>query len=109
TKSVLRHLHGAHRHLHALPTRRSSDLAMNTSAPEFSALITILRSPDGPVISTRRSCRSAGTGAIVHDPARTSAVSGKKSGIVPRSEEHTSELQSPYDLVCPLLLETKNV
>src|SRR5437867_8444384 len=25
-----------------------------------------------------------------------------------RSEEHTSELQSPYDLVCRLLLETKN-
>src|SRR6266516_6091049 len=25
----------------------------------------------------------------------------------PRSEEHTSELQSPYDLVCCLLLETK--
>src|SRR6266705_6490417 len=25
-----------------------------------------------------------------------------------RSEEHTSELQSPYDLVCRLLLETTN-
>src|SRR5207248_10211674 len=25
-----------------------------------------------------------------------------------RSEEHTSELQSPYDLVCRLLLEQKN-
>src|SRR5437867_6256852 len=28
--------------------------------------------------------------------------------IMPRSEEHTSELQSPYDLVCRLLLE-KNI
>src|SRR5207248_8581341 len=27
----------------------------------------------------------------------------------PRSEEHTSELQSPYDLVCRLLLEKKNI
>src|SRR5437867_6669778 len=27
--------------------------------------------------------------------------------IVRRSEEHTSELQSPYDLVCRLLLEKK--
>src|SRR5207248_6604612 len=27
--------------------------------------------------------------------------------IVERSEEHTSELQSPYDLVCRLLLEKK--
>src|SRR5207248_288958 len=26
-----------------------------------------------------------------------------------RSEEHTSELQSPYDLVCRLLLEKKNL
>src|SRR5207248_8639036 len=28
-------------------------------------------------------------------------------GCVDRSEEHTSELQSPYDLVCRLLLEKK--
>src|SRR5437867_9512575 len=28
--------------------------------------------------------------------------------LVVRSEEHTSELQSPYDLVCRLLLEKKN-
>src|SRR5437867_4928377 len=28
--------------------------------------------------------------------------------LVSRSEEHTSELQSPYDLVCRLLLEKKN-
>src|SRR5207248_10929056 len=28
-------------------------------------------------------------------------------GICGRSEEHTSELQSPYDLVCRLLLEKK--
>src|SRR5207248_3952865 len=29
------------------------------------------------------------------------------SGAPRRSEEHTSELQSPYDLVCRLLLEKK--
>src|SRR5207248_4611165 len=29
-------------------------------------------------------------------------------GLVDRSEEHTSELQSPYDLVCRLLLEKNN-
>src|SRR5699024_11294407 len=28
-------------------------------------------------------------------------------GVVPRSEEHTSELQSRFDLVCRLLLEKK--
>src|SRR5437868_13284091 len=29
-------------------------------------------------------------------------------GLEPRSEEHTSELQSRFDLVCRLLLEKKN-
>src|SRR2546426_7777456 len=29
-------------------------------------------------------------------------------GVGPRSEEHTSELQSPCNLVCRLLLEKKN-
>src|SRR5437867_11274907 len=35
---------------------------------------------------------------------------GPRAAVVargPRSEEHTSELQSPYDLVCRLLLEKK--
>src|SRR5207248_4152454 len=32
---------------------------------------------------------------------------GLHSATSPRSEEHTSELQSPYDLVCRLLLEKK--
>src|SRR5688500_19644289 len=31
------------------------------------------------------------------------------SPLVQRSEEHTSELQSPCNLVCRLLLETKNM
>src|SRR5438094_3091671 len=32
---------------------------------------------------------------------------GRRSDGAARSEEHTSELQSPYDLVCRLLLEKK--
>src|SRR5256885_4103486 len=32
----------------------------------------------------------------------------KSLAIFPRSEEHTSELQSPCNLVCRLLLEKKN-
>src|SRR2546430_11099977 len=35
-------------------------------------------------------------------------VSGEGSGGAPRSEEHTSELQSQSNLVCRLLLEKKN-
>ena len=52
---------------------------MNPRAPELSALITILREV-GPVISTRRSCSAAGTGATVKSSgART------KSSVPPAS------------------------
>src|SRR5207248_3911049 len=39
--------------------------------------------------------------------ALSRAPSVKPSSSFLRSEEHTSELQSPYDLVCRLLLEKK--
>ena len=55
---------------------------MNTDAPEFSALMIILRST-GPVISTRRSCRSAGIAPTFQSPLRTAAVSARKSGRAP--------------------------
>src|SRR5256885_7308526 len=42
---------------------------------------------------------------VVHD-ARVGLVLGDAGG---RSEEHTSELQSPCNLVCRLLLEKKNI
>src|SRR5207248_11269388 len=46
--------------------------------------------------------------AIFHRLVRDADVvlEGGRPGV--RSEEHTSELQSPYDLVCRLLLEKKN-
>src|SRR5207248_6804837 len=57
----------------------------------------------------RRACRAASraerSGAA---PMRSSAQEEpKQSKVSTRSEEHTSELQSPYDLVCRLLLEKK--
>ena len=60
----------------------SSRSAMNTRAPELSALIIIFGSA-GPVISTRRSSRSAGAGATDQSAARTSAVSGRKPSCRP--------------------------
>src|SRR5437867_12929691 len=48
--------------------------------------------------STRAACRTT-----VPRWAWMQPESGRKR----RSEEHTSELQSPYDLVCRLLLEKK--
>src|SRR5207248_3418278 len=48
-----------------------------------------------------------GTAALV---VRATARAHVGAGVIgtTRSEEHTSELQSPYDLVCRLLLEKKN-
>ena len=60
----------------------SSKSAMKTFAPQFSALMTILRSV-GPVISTRRSTRPGAGSAHRQSPPRTSAVSGRKSGSAP--------------------------
>src|SRR2546426_9249000 len=40
-------------------------------------------------------------------PLRTSVWSSDIDGPIQRSEEHTSELQSPCNLVCRLLLEKK--
>src|SRR5437867_10622872 len=43
-----------------------------------------------------------------HAYAKIRALRRSGSGWAYKSEEHTSELQSPYDLVCRLLLEKKN-
>src|SRR5207248_5731553 len=41
-------------------------------------------------------------------PSRPAQFGVRSWSVGNRSEEHTSELQSPYDLVCRLLLEKKN-
>src|SRR5699024_12747987 len=46
-------------------------------------------------------------GTIQLDVASAPERPRRRSGTVPRSEEHTSELQSRFDLVCRLLLEKK--
>src|SRR5690606_41904029 len=71
---------------HSFPTRRSSDLLPPPRCHKIKA------STASPI--------SAGG-------SRFQAVH-KSSGATPRSEEHTSELQSRENLVCRLLLEKKN-
>src|SRR5207248_11694310 len=81
------YLCGNNRDLHSFPTRRSSDL----NPFEIGVAIAIkdaLRSGD------------------LYLPESKKHVSFWNL-IYGRSEEHTSELQSPYDLVCRLLLEKK--
>ena len=60
----------------------SSKSAMKTLAPEFSALMIILRST-GPVISTRRSRMSCGSGATVQSLSRIFARLGQEIGLLP--------------------------
>src|SRR5699024_12422343 len=47
------------------------------------------------------------TADVLNDHRLCAFLKGKFQ-FVPRSEEHTSELQSRFDLVCRLLLEKKN-
>src|SRR5437660_2520489 len=76
------YVYDPHRDLHSFPTRRSSDL-----------------SPGRPGGGGHR---SHGSNAVVLGTA------GRAGNPMPRSEEHTSELQSRGQLVCRLLLEKKN-
>src|SRR5207249_9953834 len=85
------HCSGAHRALPSFPTRRSSDLAsLALTAYGLGAV-------SGRVAS-----------GIVSDRIGTFTTIrlGYALQLV-RSEEHTSELQSRFDLVCRLLLEKK--
>src|SRR5207248_9307633 len=69
---------------------------------------TLFRSPSPPP-SPARGSRWRASGTLRRPtparPSRTDRPVRARAGA--RSEEHTSELQSPYDLVCRLLLEKK--
>src|SRR5690348_17678529 len=73
---------------------------------------TLFRSRTADVVTNTESSRSDRSlapdeddGAVVVDGGRHPV--DEPLGAVPRSEEHTSELQSPVHLVCRLLLEKK--
>src|SRR2546426_8956066 len=63
-----------------------------------------------------RSVQAAASAGAVGGPAAAAAIPSARTSTIPptrlrfprgRSEEHTSELQSPCNLVCRLLLEKK--
>src|SRR5207249_6458185 len=102
--SLLPPTSAAPRDLHSFPTRRSSDLATFTHAIS-----------NTKPTATNSSSRNGSTdpsnhfrNGITAAPMLLSA-SGYAAAkfCVTRSEEHTSELQSRFDLVCRLLLEKK--
>src|SRR5690606_40520024 len=95
--------------LHSFPTRRSSDLwvARYTLAQPGMVLRGVLRShealsPPKPITALRL----VGPEPERMTEARLRVLDEMADG---RSEEHTSELQSRANLVCRLLLETKNI
>src|SRR5206468_11909278 len=98
-----------HRALHSFPTRRSSDLYMGMLATVINGLA-LQDALEKNGVPTR--VQSAITMAQVAEPfIRRRAVRHLEKGRVvifgggtgnPRSEEHTSELQSRSDLVCRL-------
>src|SRR5207249_11694986 len=92
---------------HPFPTRRSSDLGGTTPEPGYQSRL----------LSTPRSCRlwtaprpvdshltAVGRALWGAQPTAVLIPCSLRSAIT-RSEEHTSELQSRFDLVCRLLLE----
>src|SRR5690242_21569089 len=81
--------HGYPLYLHSFPTRRSSDLvAIAGVGVQEDGRYALIRFPEPALVA--EALRSKG-----------------KIGVLVRSEEHTSELQSHVNLVCRLLLEKK--
>src|SRR5699024_11691770 len=76
----------AHRGLHSSPTRRSSDL---------------------PTRIDLHARREAGVSPLNYIYLAIILFTIGSATVLLRSEEHTSELQSRFDLVCRLLLEKK--
>src|SRR5690606_42100082 len=92
--TVLLHPHGARRHRHSFPTRRSSDLGSGGKTTVKTMLAHILNEC-GAVLATKGSLNN-------HIGVPLTLLE-----LQVRSEEHTSELQSRENLVCRLLLENK--
>src|SRR5258708_18420452 len=68
---------------------------------------TLFRSPSATRQRSARSCPVRPVLPALGDPMPVHVQDGPASGPQGRSEEHTSELQSPDHLVCRLLLEKK--
>src|SRR5207249_7702635 len=83
--------HRDHRHLHSFPTRRSSDLEKFLLGKPWSR-----ESIEEAMPLVEGEFRPLSDARAKSNPVRST-----------RSEEHTSELQSRFDLVCRLLLEKK--
>src|SRR5437868_8815909 len=97
------------RDLHSFPTRRSSDLVGACVGMRGSRVKNIVRELNNEKVDIIR--WSSDPKDYVLEALKPAKVKNlvfdteKKSVQISRSEEHTSELQSRFDLVCRLLLE----
>src|SRR5699024_11685734 len=100
--------HTPHLTLHSFPTRRSSDLNTIATANKISASMTLANSLANterkPSCCIKSSLLSNAYNHFIYFILISLSQYGL-SLIAFRSEEHTSELQSRFDLVCRLLLE----
>src|SRR5699024_12517164 len=89
--------------LHSFPTRRSSDLDG----------IALAANDQSAVLDSLQDALDAGIPVVCFDTGVPDAPEGSVIATIAtdneRSEEHTSELQSRFDLVCRLLLEKKKL
>src|SRR5438876_5129900 len=91
------------------PTRRSSDLDVREFLRRKGARAVVLQTPYG-IVETPFIAVGVTTNSIDQEKSLldgSGMIVFSKAARQPRSEEHTSELQSPVHLVCRLLLEKK--
>src|SRR5690606_41913238 len=90
-------------HLPSFPTRRSSDLVIGSGL-----FVEWFESDEALQFGPTLTPWGAVTVTIAHPRVEpTLRIDAQWRGAPPRSEEHTSELQSRENLVCRLLLEKK--
>src|SRR5690606_40826252 len=100
------HNSGSHQDLPSFPTRRSSDLQPGNPRWQNRRGWDVHQKPNRRLAPLRpTSLRGDGVRRRVGSRGRRAWRLGNVS--TPRSEEHTSELQSRENLVCRLLLEKK--
>src|SRR5205807_8444279 len=97
-----------HRGLHAFPTRRSSDLQIHQHGLAAADVAENVETLDQ--LRLARSEQPAQGGGLVRETTLGESFFELRQPVddrllAARSEEHTSELQSPCNLVCRLLLE----
>src|SRR5699024_12688682 len=98
---------GDHRALHSFPTRRSSDLVVTAVPKPVNAVA--MMPPSEPVVAAANQLPTCSRMPNAHSSGKKMATDNRLyMSCTERSEEHTSELQSRFDLVCRLLLEKKN-